>query len=135
MNNSFAQFEIKLTCTLSLIHTYNDGTKEHEREEAIFDISQIQDDLFILSRSDKLSSVITSKLGAPSMGVTNLSDKNRWEIINMERSIKSNKINTTRISIDRNTGKIAYLNNFEEGRLVTQGRGDCSKVDTVKKKF
>ena len=136
IGNALGQVDIKLSCTLTITSSYSTGTKEQEIKTAIFDVYQTNNLLSILSTSDDFASLSSQKIGIL-VDVLNMSDENRWHLTNTVQSKINNKIVTTisQVNIDRNSGQIFYKSDFDEGRLIKQANGTCSKIDKTKRKF
>ena len=134
IGNALAQVDIKLSCTLTMTSSYSTGHKEQEIQTEIFDVSQSKGFLAILSTSADFASLSTQKRGIV-IDAVDLSDDNRWHLTNTIKNKINGKLSTHQIIIDRNSGQIFYKSDFEEGRLMKQGNGNCSKIDTSKKKF
>jgi hypothetical protein len=124
--------EIKLSCDISIKTSLPSGAIEREQHSITVNIFQ-QKSFLSINPSSVLRGVITEKK-AGVFEVINLSDENSWDVTNKSKS-SSDKVTTTQMKIDRNTGHFSYTNDFEEGRLFAEASGTCTKVDTSKKKF
>lgn len=124
--------EMKLNCDISIKTSSPSGAIEKEKHSITVNIFQ-QKTYLSINPSSILRGVITDKK-AGVFEVIDLSDENSWDVTNKSKS-SSDKVTTTQIKIDRNTGHFYYLNDFEEGRLFSEANGTCTKVDTSKKKF
>jgi hypothetical protein len=126
-----AQVDIKLNCTLTVIHTFSSGNREQESIKVILDVFQNNKHLAILSSSNDMASVTTIK--RPSIeSIVDVSDDNKWNLTN---TTVGDKTATSQIIIDRNTGQIFYYRDFNNSSISTKGDGTCFKIDKSKKKF
>jgi len=132
--------EVKLKCQLEIEEEYffrrnAETVREKRTESAIVQITERERDLLItvdgtepiIGAATRIISYITS--------YTNLSTSNAWDI-NNEGMLDSGKIRNA-IRIDRNTGVLTFSSNSEtrSGLRRITGAGDCTKVDTAKRKF
>ena len=124
--------EIKLICDISLKTTAPSGGTEKEQHSITLNIAQLKSYFMILPNG--VLRGVTSEKKAGVFEVINLSDENSWDVTNKSKS-SSDKVTTTQIKIDRNTGHLSYTSDFEEGRLYAEAYGSCTKVDATKKKF
>jgi hypothetical protein len=129
---TYADIDIKLNCQLSVTRTFQSGFVEQKVQKLIFDVYQDKNFLSIIPNNNDFISVSTN-LSKSKIYVFNSSNENRWELLN--NFTINLKNSNAEISIDRNTGDISYYANFQEGRLITEGTGTCSKIDTKVKKF
>jgi len=127
---TFSQIvDIKLDCDIAIKYTMDSGYVKNERYSEIFTVRQNGKALLIMPSSTNFNPVYT---GDDSSQTQNYSDEDSWGI-----SSKNDKI-TTRITINRNTGKIyyyEYIKNTNGGGFATEGNGTCRKVDSDKKLF
>ena len=125
--------EVKLLCSIKLISTHSNG---HVRIENFTDVIDVYDDnylVLITPQADKLSGVSASK-SHRTPNVNNFSDNNKWDI-EVTHQARAGQIVRTSINIDRNTGMLFYLSNWDRGKLVDSATGSCEKVDATKRKF
>jgi len=129
--------EVKLNCQLILVNSYITGHKERITVEEIFEVTQYKKSEYLaiipVSDSGLLASVISGKT-PNTISVQNYSDDNKWSLTNTVKSGQGS-VSKTSITIDRNSGKIFYFRDFRDGQLVSDGQGNCKKVDTTKKLF
>jgi hypothetical protein len=127
--------DIKLSCQLSITKRYSTGAVERESVKEILEIYQRDTLLSIIPLSDSgvLGPVTTANL--PNMiSIRNESNQNKWHLNNI-RTSQSGVATETTITIDRNSGSIFYFRNFESGRIVSDGQGQCQKIDPSKRLF
>lgn len=130
---SFGQnVNIKLNCQLSLTRTFNDGKKDNETINEIFEIYQNGKFLSIIPGSDNLQGLTTQKFPT-TISIMNFSDENKWGL--QSKSKNNNEWLDITVSIDRNTGRISYRQDYQKGLIITDGQGNCKKVDTTKRLF
>jgi hypothetical protein len=134
-SNILYAVEIKLSCDIEVEVTYWTGNTEKKQVTNIVTIAdQGARGKFIISSGSHIRSVTTKE--SENRSVTDLSDSNSWEITNEVTS--QNDVVTTFLKIDRNTGKFFYdsFQKSKDGKDIRfEGRGNCEKVDTAKKKF
>jgi hypothetical protein len=136
-SNSVYSNEIKLNCS-STLKNYIDGKIYKDQQGMlIVEIQEFNKNIFILTGGIYQLSVST--ILDKSYTVTNLSNPNAWNItnsfINPTPDIKSSR---THLRIDRDTGTIyssfdTLFKTNQTSLVVIQG--NCSRVDTIKKKF
>ncbi len=124
--------ETKLSCDIKLITTFvNLGHKEEERFTEIITITEVGKKVFMETSSGKLAGVMVSN----DTSHKNLSDKNKWYIINNNK-IEDRNIEVT-YKIDRVVGVFHYYYRSEGNVDLTtaEGNGSCQKIDATKRKF
>jgi hypothetical protein len=101
----------------------------------IFEIYQSETLLSIIPFSDSgvLGSVTTGN-HPNTISIQNESNQNKWHLNNI-RKHQSGTVSETSISIDRNSGSIFYFRNFDFGKIITEGQGQCQKIDSSKRLF
>ena len=126
--------DIKLSCQLSLTSRHINGTVERELVKEIYQVFQNNTILLIFANSDsgKLGSVGTSK-NPNTISIENESNQNKWHVKTTNKH--NSGVFVTSINIDRNSGDIFYYQNHDFGKLITDGQGQCQKIDTSKKLF
>ncbi len=127
--------DIKLSCQLTLTSRHISGSVERDLVTEIYEVYQTNTFLSIIPTSDsgKLGSVSTSK-SPNTISIENESKQNKWHLKTISKD-KLGSVFETSINIDRNSGNIFYYQNYDFGKLVTEGRGQCQKIDTLKKLF
>jgi hypothetical protein len=127
--------DIKLSCQLTLTKRYNFGAVERETVKEILEVYQSERFLSIIPSSDygALGSVSTGNQ-SNTISIKNESNQNKWHLNNIIRS-QSGAETETAITIDRNSGSIFYFRSFNSGSLVTNGQGQCQKIDSSKRLF
>ena len=127
--------EIKLNCQLSLTKRYISGTVERELVKEIYEVYQSNNFLSMIASSDsgKLGSVSTTN-HTNTISIENESNQNKWHLKKTWKG-QSGAVSVVSINIDRNTGNIFYFDNFDFGKIVSEGQGQCQKIDTSKKLF
>ena len=128
--------DIKLSCQLSLTSRHISGSVERDLVTEIYDVYQTNTFLSIIPTSDsgKFGSVSTQK-HPHTISIENESNQNKWHLKTTSKGGKSGKVSVVSINIDRNTGNIFYYVNFDFGKIVEEGRGQCQKIDISKKLF
>jgi len=129
---SIADVDIKLNCNLRISIRDSSGTEINTRN-VIVEIYQNSRLLTILPNDVDLTAVGSNVL-SNTISVLDQSNTNMWNLVKTHRSSIGHKV-TTSIQIDRNTGIMTYLSDFNEGRVLTTASGNCEKIDTTKKKF
>jgi hypothetical protein len=101
----------------------------------ILEVYQSERFLSIIPSSDygALGSVSTGNQ-SNTISIKNESNQNKWHLNNIIRS-QSGAETETAITIDRNSGSIFYFRSFDSGSLVTNGQGQCQKIDSSKRLF
>jgi hypothetical protein len=127
--------DIKLSCQVSLTYRHSNGIVERDLVKEIYQVYQSNTILLIFASSDsgKLGSVGTSK-SPDTISIENESNQNKWHLKTTSKD-KSGIVFVTSINIDRNSGNIFYYQNYDFAKLVTEGQGQCQKIDTSKKLF
>jgi len=130
----YADVDVKLDCDLTITETHINGAREQQRKHIILDIvGNDRSGYFgITSMTDDIASVST-KIRSPGDEIQNFNNDGRWDIRSVRKS--SGNISDTRISIDRNTGQMGYYRDWNNGRIISDGNGICSKIDVTKRKF
>ena len=121
--------EIKLSCNINLVTSYENGSSETHRYNEIFTVRDNGKLKSIQPTSSNFESVTTED-------GYEINNSSQWNITSGKRNSYSNTLTT--IQIDRNTGKIWYKNNtviFKKNSWSSKGQGDCEKIDVIKKKF
>lgn len=125
--------EVKLLCKIEMTKTFRGGQLERERITEIMEVTEIGEYISIIPQSDNLGSVSTTKR-QNTISIFNFSDRNKWHITATRRNTVGGTY-ITQISIDRNSGIILYLHDWEEGTILQKGTGECEKISQEKRKF
>jgi hypothetical protein len=127
--------DIKLSCQISLTTRYISGTVERDLVKEIFTVYQSNNFLSIIASSDSgLFGSVTTSHHSGTISIENESNSNKWHL-KVKFIGQSGKMNDYSINIDRNSGSIFYNSDFDFGKLVKQGQGQCQKIDSSKKLF
>lgn len=136
ISNLLQAEEIKLSCTMNRLKKYSSGESEKFNEKIIIKITEFGKYRSIIPESDGYGS-ITSENYFKGGFSTDLSNSNKWDISSEHPLPKGAEISTS-INIDRNTGIISYSNFYTSAKgfiIETSAKGECEKIDVMKKKF
>lgn len=125
--------EVKIQCNINLTsRSFIDGSVETARFNEVFEISTLEY-LFIIPQGDRLTSISTVH-DQRTISVTNLSDSKKWEVQKIYKARGGERVNL-RYVIDRNTGKLSYQKDWDNGKISDSANGDCQGVPLEKRRF
>lgn len=136
ISNFLQAEEIKLSCTMNRLKKYSSGESEKFNEKIIITITEFGKHRSIILDSDGYGS-ITSENYFKGGFSNDLSNSNKWYITSERLMPKGEEISTS-INIDRNTGIVSYSNFYTSAKgyiIETSAKGECEKIDVMKKKF
>jgi hypothetical protein len=131
ITSSFASTNIQLTCKLDIEKNYRNSTNQNFKKDILIDISEINNQIFIIPKSELGS--ITTNPKSISDSANNLSNDKVWNITNTSKS--DGVVFERTIQIDKNTGVIFYNSNFDEGKIITAAKGFCQNTNRNSRKI
>lgn len=134
--NAHSNEEVKLICNMNLVDTHSTG---NQRKQHITDVIEIYSSatgyLSIIPQGENLFPVdIKGAIKSHVIRELNLSNANKWHLEQTSRW-SSGSTTITRYVIDRNTGRISYFHDVNDGNKVFNGTGSCKAVTKDKKQF
>lgn len=126
-----AQDELKLMCNLQVKKMYRSGNQEFFNVKSIVQVNDYGNQLSIIPDGEELSSVATYSLANRTFD--NFSNRNKWDLTNTV--VREGRKSITNITIDRNTGRIVYSRDWNDGVILSNGEGSCEKIDISVRKF
>lgn len=129
--------EVKLNCNISLEHRFSVGLNRRESVTASVDVYFTQSLQSIKIYTHKTLAYVDSIPVSTRISFKDRSNAVQWNLMDDDYDPSDRSRQITNIFIDRNTGVISYSSKFEhpEGSMITQGNGNCVKVDPSSRRF
>ncbi len=128
-----ADVDIKLLCTVDLSIFQRGEQPNRSKVITIVEVYESGKYLSLIADNpEAIPSVSTTTRNGGSY--TNYSDSNKWDLRSISYGKKGAKMDD-RLTIDRNTGRIVSINDYDNGAILGRAEGFCEKVNATKKKF